>query len=95
MNRVIVARAIVCSAMLLFFVQPPLVSVGPPFFVLCAITPLLQRWFSQTSVPAARDPYFICAASHSGSLVAVFTVPADAEVRDDDHANLLGSFNGW
>ncbi|MGA3317493.1 MAG: hypothetical protein ABSC64_13770, partial [Candidatus Korobacteraceae bacterium] len=45
------------------------VSVGLPFFVLSASTPILQEWFSYSGDPAANDPYFLYAASNAGSLV--------------------------
>ena len=50
-------------------------AVGPPFFALSATAPLLQRWFSRTSHPAAADPYFLYAASNAGSLIALLAYP--------------------
>src|SRR5829696_6101654 len=38
-----------------------LVTVGPPFLLLSATAPLLQRWFSHSTHKAARDPYFLYA----------------------------------
>jgi hypothetical protein len=38
-------------------------TVGLPFFALSATAPLLQHWFSRTTNPGARDPYFLYAAS--------------------------------
>src|SRR6266852_4113081 len=32
-------------------------SVGLPFLVVSATAPVLQKWFSETGHPAARDPY--------------------------------------
>jgi hypothetical protein len=46
-------------------------SVGPPFFALSATAPLLQHWFSRTTNPGARDPYFLYAASNAGSLLGL------------------------
>ena len=46
-------------------------SVGLPFFALSATAPLLQQWFSRTSDPNARDPYFLYAASNGGSLIGL------------------------
>src|SRR5262249_50846049 len=37
--------------------------------------PLLQRWFAGTGHPAARDPYFLYAASNLGSLLALLGYP--------------------
>lgn len=46
-------------------------TVGLPFFALSATAPLLQRWFSRTTAPRARDPYFLYAASNAGSLLGL------------------------
>src|SRR5688572_3515270 len=46
-------------------------SVGLPFFALSATAPLLQQWFSRTSDPNAKDPYFLYAASNGGSLIGL------------------------
>ena len=51
------------------------VSVGPPFFVLSATSPLLQKWFASTAHPHAKDPYFLYAASNIGSLLALLAYP--------------------
>jgi hypothetical protein len=58
-----------------------LVSVGFPFFVLSANAPLLQKWFSTTGHAAARDPYFLYAASNAGSLVGLLAYPFLLEPR--------------
>ncbi|HVF67070.1 MAG TPA: fused MFS/spermidine synthase [Pyrinomonadaceae bacterium] len=50
-------------------------TAGPPFFALSASAPLLQRWFSRTRDPSARDPYFLYAASNAGSLLALLAFP--------------------
>lgn len=52
-----------------------LVTVGPPFLLLSATAPLLQRWFSQTSHKSARDPYFLYAISNAGSMLALLGFP--------------------
>lgn len=52
-----------------------LVSVGLPFFILSASTPLLQKWFSSTDHPSAKDPYFLYAASNLGSMLALLGYP--------------------
>ena len=51
------------------------VSVGLPFLVVSATAPLLQKWFTQTGHPAARDPYFLYAASNLGSMLALLGYP--------------------
>jgi hypothetical protein len=58
-----------------------LLSVGFPFLVLAANAPLLQSWFSATNHPAARDPYFLYAASNAGSLLGLLAYPFWLEPR--------------
>ena len=50
-------------------------SIGLPFFALSANAPLLQAWFARTDHPAARDPYFLYAASNVGSFLALLSYP--------------------
>ena len=50
-------------------------SVGLPFLVISATAPLLQQWFTGTGHPAARDPYFLYAASNLGSMLALLGYP--------------------
>jgi hypothetical protein len=57
------------------------VSVGLPFFVVSATAPLLQKWFTRTAHPAARDPYFLYAASNLGSMLALLGYPILIEPR--------------
>jgi len=52
-----------------------LVTVGPPFLLLSATAPLLQRWFSHTHHKSARDPYFLYAISNAGSMLALLAFP--------------------
>jgi hypothetical protein len=65
-------------------------SVGLPFFAVSTSSPVLQRWFASTSHPAARDPYFLYAASNAGSLLALLAYPALVEpgMRLRDQASL-------
>ncbi|MBS0198145.1 MAG: hypothetical protein JSR77_15430 [Planctomycetes bacterium] len=51
------------------------VTVGLPFFVVSTSGPLLQRWFSTTGHAAAKDPYFLYAASNAGSVVGLLAYP--------------------
>jgi len=51
------------------------VSIGLPFFALAANGPLLQAWFVRTNHPAAKDPYFLYAASNVGSFLALIAYP--------------------
>jgi SAM-dependent methyltransferase len=64
-------------------------SVGLPFLVVSATAPLLQKWFTHTGHPAARDPYFLYAASNLGSMLALVGYPTLVEPR----LHLQGS--GW
>lgn len=56
-------------------------TVGPPFLVLSASAPLLQRWFSRTRTRSASDPYYLYAASNAGSLFALLGFPVLLEPR--------------
>jgi SAM-dependent methyltransferase len=51
------------------------ISIGLPFFALSANAPLLQAWFARTDHPAAKDPYFLYAASNVGSFLALLSYP--------------------
>ena len=55
------------------------VSIGLPFFALAANSPLLQAWFARTDHPAAKDPYFLYAASNIGSSLALVSYPTVIE----------------
>lgn len=50
-------------------------SIGLPIFLLASTAPLLQKWFATTTHPAAKDPYFLYAASNLGSFGALFAYP--------------------
>jgi hypothetical protein len=50
-------------------------TVGPPFFVLAAGTPLLQKWLAESRLPGSGDPYVLYAASNAGSLIALAAYP--------------------
>ena len=51
------------------------VIVGPPFFVLAASGPLLQKWFSKTNHPDASNPYFLYSLSNAGSFISLLAFP--------------------
>jgi SAM-dependent methyltransferase len=57
------------------------ISAGLPFFAVATTAPLLQRWFATTSHPAAKDPYFLYAASNAGSMLALLSYPLVVEPR--------------
>ena len=50
-------------------------TVGLPFFIVASNSPLLQKWFSHTSISSAKDPYFLYSASNAGSLLALLAYP--------------------
>ncbi|QVL31423.1 hypothetical protein KIH39_21640 [Telmatocola sphagniphila] len=50
-------------------------AVALPFLVLSTSAPLLQKWFTETGHPSARDPYFLYGASNFGSLLALVGYP--------------------
>lgn len=56
-------------------------SIGLPLFVISTTAPLLQHWFANTGHPAAKDPYFLYAASNLGSLIALLGYPILVEPR--------------
>lgn len=56
-------------------------AVGLPFVVVSTSAPLLQKWFASTGHPAARDPYFLYAASNLGSMLALLGYPFLIEPR--------------
>lgn len=58
-----------------------LAGVGLPFFALSATTPILQAWFAHSADPSSGDPYFLYAASNSGSLVGLLAYPFVLEPR--------------
>ena len=50
-------------------------GIGLPFLVVASTTPLLQKWFTATGHPTARDPYHLYAASNCGSMLALLAYP--------------------
>jgi len=54
-------------------------TIGLPFLVLSSTASMLQLWFSRTTHPAARDPYFLYVASNLGSLLALAAYPVLVE----------------
>jgi hypothetical protein len=51
------------------------IMVGGPFLALATVSPTLQRWLAETGHPRATNPYFLYAASNSGSLLALLAYP--------------------
>src|SRR5215213_360050 len=56
-------------------------AAGLPFFALAANGPMLQRWLASARHRAARDPYFLFAASNGGSLLGLLAYPLVVEPR--------------
>jgi hypothetical protein len=51
-------------------------ALGLPAVLLSSTAPLLQGWFGRSGRPGAEDPYFLYAASNTGSLAALLAFPA-------------------
>jgi len=68
-----------------------LAAVGFPFFVLAAGSPLLQKWFANTTHPVAHDPYCLYASSNLGSMVGLIAYPTLLE----PHFSLLEQSRNW
>jgi len=51
------------------------VTVGLPFFLVSASSPLLQHWFTRTGHQLSNDPYFLNSVSNIGSLLALLSYP--------------------
>ncbi|MBI3413758.1 MAG: fused MFS/spermidine synthase [Verrucomicrobia bacterium] len=56
-----------------------LLTAGLPFFIVSTTSALLQKWFSWSAHPAAKDPYFLYVASNLGSLMALLAYPVAIE----------------
>ncbi len=67
------------------------VAVGLPFFAVSTTSPLLQSWLAQTEHPRANDPYFLYAASNTGSVIALLAYPLLVERI----ADVPGQAAGW
>jgi hypothetical protein len=65
-----VGRFSVTDAPTLWLLARLVLGLGLPFFVSSATAPLLQRWLSRSTHPAARDPYVLYSLSNLGSLLA-------------------------
>jgi len=50
-------------------------SVGLPFFAVASAGPMLGLWFGRSSHRASGDPYFLYAASNTGSFVGLLAYP--------------------
>lgn len=50
-------------------------TVGLPFLVVSATSPLLQAWFSRLGHARSADPYFLAVASNAGSFIGLLAYP--------------------
>lgn len=66
-------------------------SVGWPFFALAASAPLVQAWFARSGHRQSDDPYFLYAASNSGSLLALLAFP----ILFEPTLTLAGQAKAW
>ena len=64
-------------------------SIGLPFFALSASNSLLQAWFVRTGHPDGADPYFLYAASNTGSFLALLSYPFVVEPLLSLHAQTV------
>ncbi|MFC1752270.1 spermidine synthase [Thermoproteota archaeon] len=62
---------------------PPLIAIlrilflniGLPFFALSTISLIIQSWWSLSSGPESKSPYFLYSASNLGSMMGLLTYP--------------------
>ncbi|TAL43729.1 MAG: spermidine synthase [Methylovulum sp.] len=52
-----------------------LLAIGLPFFVVSTTAPLMQKWFAHVGHHTSHDPYYLYAASNTGSLIALLSYP--------------------
>ncbi len=50
-------------------------AIGLPFFVVSTTAPLIQKWFAHVGHSTSHDPYYLYAASNTGSLIALLSYP--------------------
>jgi len=50
-------------------------SAGIPFFILATLSPMLQLWFAHSGHNRAANPFFLYAASNTGSFAALLAYP--------------------
>ena len=52
-----------------------LLSIGPVFVLVAAQAPLMQAWFARSGDSGAASPWFLYAASNTGSLLGLLCYP--------------------
>ncbi|MDD5461597.1 MAG: fused MFS/spermidine synthase [Methylococcales bacterium] len=50
-------------------------AIGLPYFVVSTTAPLIQKWFANAGHHTSHDPYYLYAASNTGSLIALLSYP--------------------
>jgi hypothetical protein len=50
-------------------------AIGLPYFVVSTTAPLIQKWFANVGHHTSHDPYYLYAASNTGSLIALLSYP--------------------
>jgi hypothetical protein len=50
-------------------------AIGLPYFVVSTTAPLVQKWFANIGHHTSHDPYYLYAASNTGSLIALLSYP--------------------
>ena len=50
-------------------------AIGLPYFVVSTTAPLVQKWFADVGHHTSHDPYYLYAASNTGSLIALLSYP--------------------
>jgi len=70
-------------------------TIGLPFFVIAGIAPLIQVWFANTGHIRAENPFFLYAASNTGSLFALLAYPTLIEPSFDLTAQTHIWTNGY
>lgn len=58
-----------------WLLQQLFLTAALPFLMISATAPMLQKWFSLSAHPRAASPFFLYAASNTGSLAALLVYP--------------------
>lgn len=59
----------------LWLLQQIFFTVAIPYFVVSSTAPILQKWFYYTEHKRSKNPFFLYAASNTGSLLALLAYP--------------------